>query len=441
MSIADATVVEIADAADQQAHHLRAVPSPSTSSSSISLSIIVPVLNEERTVLGVIDELLSVDYGCPAQVIVVDDGSTDSTPQLLAGVTHPRVQTFRHPTNFGKGAALRTGARIAMGTHLVPFDADGEYDAADLPRLMEPIIRGKTSVVYGSRIFGNNTVYQSYRYAVGNRFLTLTANLLFDAYITDMHTCLKVVPVDTFRELRLRRTDFGLDTELTAALLRRGIRTVRDPDQLSQPYARPGQKNHLARWRGVPASAGRRAYPTRLDRAHRLWSVAGTVHGSAVIRVRIWVPWLVVSAVALIVLGLAQSDAGRRITRTWGLTAQPAQYSALSFSHVEKLPYSVPRQPPGRDRRDRRQPPRFLHPVHGDGHPTRRVSRARQTLGHSSAQQQPQYGHPGLGALSTSIRCHRCSAGLHPHAVERVNNAHLSNAGDGRDRARRRNDP
>jgi dolichol-phosphate hexosyltransferase len=198
-------------------------------SSEIKLTIVVPVLNEENTVLGVIADLLDVDYGCDMEIIVVDDGSTDDTSRLLAGVHDPRVRVHHHLTNFGKGAALRSGSRLATGTHLVPFDADGEYDARDLPRLVAPIVAGRASVVYGTRIFGNNTVYQSYRYAMGNRMLTLVANLLFDAYLSDMHTCLKVVPVSLFHELRLRQVDFGLDTELTAALLRKGIRPFEVP--------------------------------------------------------------------------------------------------------------------------------------------------------------------------------------------------------------------
>lgn len=193
------------------------------------LSIVVPVLNEQRTVLSVIDQLLTVNPGCDFEIIIVDDGSSDGTPELLAGIKDSRVRVHTHATNFGKGAAIRSGARVANGTHLVPFDADDEYDAADLARLMAPVLRNKASVVYGSRIFGNNTVYQSYRYAMGNRALTLIANLLFDSYLTDMHTCLKLVPVELFRELRLRRTDFGLDTELTAAILHRGIRPFEIP--------------------------------------------------------------------------------------------------------------------------------------------------------------------------------------------------------------------
>jgi glycosyltransferase involved in cell wall biosynthesis len=196
---------------------------------AVKLSIIVPVLNEERTVLRVLRSLLTVRYGCDYEVIVVDDGSTDSTPQLIASLTSPRFRVHRHRANFGKGAALRSGARLATGTHLIPFDADGEYDAEDIPKLVAPIIAERANVVFGSRVVGNNTVYQSYRYALGNRILTLAANILFDAALSDMHTCLKVVPVKVFRSFKLKSTGFGLDSELTAALLQTGVRPFEIP--------------------------------------------------------------------------------------------------------------------------------------------------------------------------------------------------------------------
>jgi glycosyltransferase involved in cell wall biosynthesis len=194
-----------------------------------ALSIIVPVYNEERTVLKVVTELVDVVFPCEVEVIVVNDGSHDRTADVLRSIHDPRVRVSHHQSNFGKGAALRTGARLARGQHMVPFDADLEYDPKDLPRLIEPILAGRCDVVYGTRIFGNNTVYQSYRYAMGNRLMTLTANILFDAYITDLHTCLKVVPVSLFREFELRHSGFGLDTELTAMLLKSGHRPFEVP--------------------------------------------------------------------------------------------------------------------------------------------------------------------------------------------------------------------
>jgi glycosyltransferase involved in cell wall biosynthesis len=208
---------------------LTALKSVTTGEGRPALSIIVPVYNEERTILDVVHRLLEVDYGCAVEIIVVDDGSSDGTTTQLDRINDDRVRVVKHQVNMGKGAALRTGAAIARGGHMVPFDADLEYDPQDLPRLMAPILAGRAKVVYGTRIFGNYTVYQSYRYAVGNKLMTFAANVLFDAYISDLHTCLKVVPVALFRDLNLQHSGFGLDTELTAWLLKRGYRPFEVP--------------------------------------------------------------------------------------------------------------------------------------------------------------------------------------------------------------------
>ena len=112
---------------------------------------------------------------------------------------------------------------------MVPFDADGEYSPEDIPRLLAPVIRGRCNVVYGVRKFGVNTVHRSYRYAVGNRFLSRLANLLFDSCISDLHTCLKLIPLAIVKGLDLKETGFGLDTELTASLLRHGVRPFEVP--------------------------------------------------------------------------------------------------------------------------------------------------------------------------------------------------------------------
>ena len=130
---------------------------------------------------------------------------------------------IEHPRNLGKGAALQTGAAVASGTHFVPFDADLEYDPGDLAMLMTPVMQGRCDVVYGVRLFGANTRYQSYRHALGNKALTLAASVMFDASLTDLHTCLKLLPVELFRDLNLTEDGFGLDTEITAKLLARGV--------------------------------------------------------------------------------------------------------------------------------------------------------------------------------------------------------------------------
>jgi glycosyltransferase involved in cell wall biosynthesis len=195
----------------------------------VKLSILMPAYNEERTLARAIDAVLSAAYPCEYELIVVDDGSSDRTPEILAAVGDPRARVFRHPRNLGKGAALQTAARVATGTHIVPFDADLEYSPSDLPRLVEPVLRGRCDVVYGTRLFGVNTVYQSYRLAMGNRAMTLAANVLFDAYLSDLHTCLKLMPLDLFRMLELNETGFGLDTEITARILKTGIRPFEVP--------------------------------------------------------------------------------------------------------------------------------------------------------------------------------------------------------------------
>jgi glycosyltransferase involved in cell wall biosynthesis len=195
----------------------------------MKLSIVMPVYNEGRTIAYAIDQVLSVPYPCEIELIVVDDGSRDRTMEVLKSIHDPRVVVTSHPTNRGKGAALLTGFSVAKGTHVVPFDADLEYDARDLLSLLEPVLAGRSDVVYGSRLFGANTVYQSYRYAIGNKLTTFLANLMFDAYISDLHTCLKLMPNRLLQDLRLREKGFGLDTEITAHVLKLGYRPFEVP--------------------------------------------------------------------------------------------------------------------------------------------------------------------------------------------------------------------
>ncbi len=193
------------------------------------LSIVMPAFNEARTIREAIHAVLAVELSCNAELIVVDDGSTDATAAVVAEIDDPRLVKCVHPFNLGKGTAVRTGAAVASGTHLLIFDADSEYDPGDIPELIAPIVAGLADVVYGARIFGNHTVYPSLRFAIGNRATTLAANILFDSYITDLHTCLKLVPLTMFRDLTLTQRGFGLDSEITAELLRRGVRPFEVP--------------------------------------------------------------------------------------------------------------------------------------------------------------------------------------------------------------------
>lgn len=219
---------------------------PSLGGAWLKLSIIMACYNEAATIEQAIDEVLAVDYPCDMELIVVDDGSTDATPRLLAAVADPRVRVLGHPANRGKGAALLTGAAAATGNYFLPFDADLEYVPEDILKLLEPVLRGRCRVVYGVRLFGFNTVYRSYVYAAGNKLFTRTANILFGSCLSDLHTCLKLIPLDVLCSLRLIETGFGLDTELSASLLRCGIRPFEVPISY---YSRSHEEGKKITWR------------------------------------------------------------------------------------------------------------------------------------------------------------------------------------------------
>lgn len=190
----------------------------------IRLSIIMPVYNEASTVTDAIDRVLEVDYPCSVELIVVNDGSTDGTGKLVRDYSRRGVTVLCHPVNRGKGAAVLTGVRKATGTHILILDADLEYSPADIPTVLMPVMAGLSDHVFGTRVFGLNTRFPSFRFAMGGRLTTAVANLLYDSCLTDMHTCFKLVPLEHFRALALAQEGFGLDTELTASMLRAGIR-------------------------------------------------------------------------------------------------------------------------------------------------------------------------------------------------------------------------
>jgi len=178
---------------------------------SMPVTIIVPAHNESAIIVNTAENLLKLNY--PAhEVIVVDDGSTDT-----------------HASNRGKGAAVRTGLREASGTHVLVFDADHEYDPSDIVKLLEPVRRGRAEVVYGVRIPGIHTLQPSLMHALGNKVMTAAVNLVYGAAINDLHTCLKLLPLPLVRAMTLTETGFGLDTEITGEMLRRGFRPYELP--------------------------------------------------------------------------------------------------------------------------------------------------------------------------------------------------------------------
>src|ERR1035437_3072815 len=220
---------------------------PSGELTPFRLSIIVPSYNEHLTILRVLDALLSLDIpGKELEIIVVNDGSTDGTGELLDSVEDSRFVRVDHATNLGKGAAVRTGIASAQGSHVLIFDADSEYDVNDIPRLVIPILSGRAEVVYGSRMSGFGTVHPSLWHSVGNKAMTGLANVLFGSAISDLHTCLKLVPVPLLRSFDLDEDGFGLDTQISAEVLRAGFRPFEVPISYVGRSKEEGKKIHFS---------------------------------------------------------------------------------------------------------------------------------------------------------------------------------------------------
>jgi dolichol-phosphate hexosyltransferase len=207
----------------------------------LKLSILIPAYNEEATVGVAVKRLLDIRYPCDIELVIVNDGSVDNTMEVLSGIDDPRVVVSEHPVNRGKGAAVRTAAAMATGDYMLIFDADLEYSAEDILSLLSPLQRGDAQVVYGVRTFGASTAH-SFWFVIGNRVNTFTANALFNTWISDLHSCLKLLPLSMFRELPLTESGFGLDTELTAMLLARGVRPYEVPIHYKARSREEGKK-------------------------------------------------------------------------------------------------------------------------------------------------------------------------------------------------------
>jgi glycosyltransferase involved in cell wall biosynthesis len=218
----------------------------------MKLSILTAVYNEEASITRALKHALSVDYPCDVEFVVVDDGSTDGTTTALEAITDDRLQVIHHDRNRGKGAAIRTAAQSATGDYLIILDADLEYDATDIPALVRPVLEGRADVVYGNRQFGNHSSY-SFWYAIGNKGVTLAANIIYNSYITDVETCFKLMPVELYRDLDVRSSGFGMEAEVTGKLLRRRIRPYEVPISYHARSRAEGKK--ITAWDGVVALA------------------------------------------------------------------------------------------------------------------------------------------------------------------------------------------
>ena len=191
------------------------------------LSVVMPVYNERDTIEEIIPRVLAVPLRI--ELIVVDDGSTDGTRELLAALQarHPFTLILQE-RNQGKGAALRRGFAAVSGDVVVIQDADLEYSPEEYPGLIELICQGRADVVYGSRFLGRHRVFLFTHY-LGNRFLTIITNVLYNTMLSDMETCYKVMRTEVLRSMTLDSDGFGIEPELTAKIFKRGYRVYEVP--------------------------------------------------------------------------------------------------------------------------------------------------------------------------------------------------------------------
>lgn len=195
----------------------------------MKLSVIVPVYNERNMLMDAIKAVVAVDR--PDEIIIVDDGSTDGTRDLYPqiAVLDDRISIFLHERNKGKGAAVRTGFKQATGDIFLIQDADLEYDPRDYYSLVRPIEEGRAAVVYGSRFRGGPTKAMFFWHMIGNKFLTLVTNILYNTILTDMETCYKVFRADIIRDIPIRAKGFEFEPEITSKVLKRGYRIYEVP--------------------------------------------------------------------------------------------------------------------------------------------------------------------------------------------------------------------
>ena len=193
-----------------------------------TLTVLMPVFNEQATLAEIIRRVRQVELGLTIEIIIVDDGSSDGTSKILRTLEDSTVRVISHAKNQGKGAALRTGLAHASGDIVVIQDADLEYDPDDWPMLLAPILKGKASVVYGSRFTGQRKNMLPLHWA-GNRLLSLVTNMLYSSTLSDMETCYKAFDRRVLEGLTVVSNRFDFEPEITAKVLRRGYRIYEVP--------------------------------------------------------------------------------------------------------------------------------------------------------------------------------------------------------------------
>jgi glycosyltransferase involved in cell wall biosynthesis len=207
-----------------------------------ALSILMPVYNEVATLRDAVARTLAARLPASFELVIVDDGSSDGSRELLDELAaDPRVRAQHHERNMGKGAAIRSALALARGEFAAVLDADLEYDPADLALLLRPLLDGRANVVLGVRAFDGFTSH-SFLYVLGNRGVTLAANVLFNVYLRDLMSCQKMMRTSLFRSLELREHGFAIEAEIVARVLQRGERVYETPVSYIARSAADGKK-------------------------------------------------------------------------------------------------------------------------------------------------------------------------------------------------------
>jgi len=205
------------------------------------LSVIVPAYNERNTIAEIVRRMRAVELPLAREIIVVDDGSTDGTREVLRQLDDSTLRVVQHPSNQGKGAAIRTGLEHVTGDLVLIQDADLEYDPDDWPRLLGPVLKGRAVVVYGSRFTGERRNMLFWHW-VANRMLSLVANVLYNSTLSDMETGHKLFDTRVLDRIRLRARSFDFEPEVTAKVLKRGIHIYEVPISYAGRTLEEGKK-------------------------------------------------------------------------------------------------------------------------------------------------------------------------------------------------------